>query len=269
MKYFLVLTVVLAALPVAARAETATSPTEETTTSPVDVSGYRVCPQCNTLNRPQADYCMRCGANLGEGPAERAAPPPAAVKSFALTPFGFAGNYEALGGGLRGRFDRSTWSYTPSYAYDAGSRGGYYYDSDQHHILRNDARFYFGAAALRPFLGGALDANYYYYRYYYFWYNEREYHRFIVFLGFGGGMEFNYDPRGSFFDIRGFAGPAATWVGGPDSHFRMLTYFSFNAGNVVYFNRHVGLDVRFVANAGMGYYSESRVLLEIGPAFAW
>ena len=269
MKYFLVLTVTLAVFPLAARAETATSPTEETTTSPADVSGYRLCPQCNTLNRPQADYCMRCGANLGEGPAERAAPAPAAVKGFALTPFGFAGNYEALGGGLRGRFDRSTWSYTPSYAYDARGPGASFYDNHQRHLLANGARFYFGAAALRPFLGGALDADYYYYRYDYYRYYERERHSFIVFLGFGGGLEFNYDPRGSFFDIRGFAGPAATWTGGPDSNSRMLTYFSFYAGNVVYFNRHVGLDIHLATDAGMGYYSENRIMLEMGPAFAW
>lgn len=269
MKYFLVLTATLAVFTVAARAETATSPTEEMTTSPVDVSGYRLCPKCNTLNPAQGEFCMRCGAKLDEGPEEAKALPAAAVKALALTPFGFAGNYDALGGGLRGRFDLSTWSYTPSYAYDAGSRGSYYYFNDQHHVLRNDARFYFGVAALRPFLVAALDTDYYYYRYDYYPYNEREFHRFIVFLGFGGGMEFNYDPRGSFFDIRGFAGPAARWYGGPDSNFRMLTYFSFNAGNVVYFNRHVGLDVHLAADAGTGYYSENRVILEMGPAFAW
>lgn len=269
MKYFLVLTAALAAFPVAARAETPTAPAEETMTAPVDVSGYRLCPKCNTLNSPQAEFCMRCGAELGEGPEEAKPLPPAAVKAFALTPFGFAGNYEAMGGGVRGRFDRSTWSHTPSYAYDARwpRNGGY--GGHQHHLLANDARFYFGGAALRPFLGGALDADYYYYRYDYYPYYERELHRFIVFAGFGGGLEFNYDPRGSFFDIRGFAGPAATWVGGPDSDFSTLAQFSFNAGNVVYFNRHVGLDVHFVANSGMGYYSESHVLLEIGPAFAW
>jgi hypothetical protein len=221
------------------------------------------------LNSPQAEFCIRCGAELGEGPEEAKALPPAAVKAFTLTPFGFTGTYEALGGGVRGRFDSSTWSYAPSYAYDARWPGSPYYDSHQHHRLVNDARFYFGVAALRPFLGGALDADYYYYRHDYFPYYEREVQRFIVFAGFGGGVEFNYDPRGSFFDVRGFAGPAARWYGGPDSNFRMLTQFSFNIGNVVYFNRHVGLDIHLVANAGMGYYSESRVLLEIGPAFAW
>jgi hypothetical protein len=269
MKYFLVLTIAMAASPVAAGAETAPPPAEEISTQPVDVSGYRVCPRCNTLNRPQAEYCIRCGARFGEGPEEAKAPAPAAVKGFALTPFGFAGNYEALGGGLRGRFDRGTWSYTPSYAFDARGPLPAGAGSDRHHILGNDARFYFGGAALRPFLGGALDADYYYYRYDYYRYTQRERHFFIVFAGFGGGLEFNYDPRGSFFDIRGFAGPAATWYGGPDSDSTILAFFSFRAGNVVYFNRHVGLDVHFAADAGMGYYSENRVVLAMGPAFAW
>jgi hypothetical protein len=269
MKYFLVLTVALAVFPLAARAETAVPTAGETTTSPVDVSGYRVCPECNTLNAAEANYCIRCGAALTGRSEEAKAPPPAAVKGFALTPFGFVGNYEAMGVGLRGRFDRSTWSYTASYAYDARGPGASFYDSHQHHLLGNDARFYFGGAALRPFLGGALDANYYYYRYDYYRYYERESHYFIVFAGFGGGLEFNYDPRGSFFDIRGFAGPAATWYGGPDSNSRILTYFSFYTGNVVYFNRHVGLDVHLAADAGMGYYSENRLMLEMGPAFAW
>ncbi len=269
MRYFLVLTIAMAASPIAADAETAPPPAEETTTQPVDVSGYRVCPRCNTLNRPQAEYCIRCGAPLGEGPEKAKAPALAAVKGFALTPFGFAGNDETLGGGLRGRFDRGAWSYTPSYAFDARGPLSAGEGSDRHHILRNDARFYFGAATLRPFLGGALDADYFYYRYDYYWYYEGERHYFIVFLGFGGGMELYYDPRGSFFDIRGFAGPAATWYSGPDSDSRILAFFSFRAGNVVYFNRHVGLDVHFTADTVSGYYAENRIILEIGPSFAW
>jgi ribosomal protein L40E len=268
MKYLLVLTAALGIFPVAARAAEAAPPTEETAASPVDLSGYRVCPQCNTLNPPQADYCMRCGAELGGRPEETKTPRPAAVKSFAVTPFGFAGNYEAAGGGVRGRFDRSAWSYTPVYAYDARWPGAPY-DSHQHHLLANEGRFYFGAAAVRPFLGGALEGDYYYYRHHYYPGYERESHTFIVFAGFGGGLELNYDPRGSFFDVRGFAGPAVTWAGGPDGDSRTLVYFSFDVGNVVYFSSHFGLDVRLAAKAGMGYYSDNRVILEIGPAFAW
>lgn len=268
MRYFRVLATCLAVIPAAALTETA-PPTEVTTTAPVDVSGYRLCPRCNTLNLPQAEYCMRCGTALTATPEEAGVPVPAAVKSFALTPFVFFGNYDAFGGGIRSRFDRGEWSLTPSYAYNAYLWRGDDSTDRYSHRLGSDVRFYFGVAALRPFLGGALDVDYYYYRYNYYLYYERERHYFKVFAGFGGGLELNYDERGSFFDIRGFAGPAASWYGGPDSNFHMLTYFSFITGNVTYFNRHVGLDTHLAVNAGAGYYTETGVAVEIGPSFAW
>jgi ribosomal protein L40E len=269
MKYLQVLTIAVAVFSFGARAEAAAAAAEDEAAAPADLSGYRLCPQCNTLNPPQATYCMRCGAALAGG-AEEAKPfKPAAVKGFALAPFAFAGNNEALGGGLRARFDRSTWSYAPSYAYDARWPGSGGYDRHQRHVVRNDARFYFGSTALRPFLGGALDADYYYYRHDYYPYYQRDYHNFVVSFGFGGGVELNYDPQGSFFDVRAFAGPAARWRGGPENNFTLATYLSFYTGNVTYFNRHVGLDVHLAVDAGTGYYAENRLVLEIGPAFTW
>jgi ribosomal protein L40E len=260
--------VALAAFQVSVSVAAAATPTEETTASEADLSGYRLCPHCNTLNPPEADYCMRCGAALAGRTEEAVAPRAVVVKGFALSPFGFAGNYEAAGGGLRGRFGGRSWSYSPSYAYDA-RWPGVFYDNHQHHLLGNEGRFYFGGAALRPFLGGAFDAEYYHYEYHYYPGYERESHRFVVSAGFGGGLELNYDPRGSFFDIRGFAGPAVTWTGGNDDYSRTFAYFSFQIGNVTYFNQHVGLGVRLAANSGTGYYSENRIILEIGPSFAW
>jgi hypothetical protein len=264
------LLVALVTLQVPASVAAASPAAEETTTSEADLSGYRLCPQCNTLNRPDADYCIHCGAALAGRTEEAKAPRPGVVKGFALSPFGFVGNYDAGGGGLRGRFDHRRWSYIPSYAYDARwPEGSSEIDSHQHHSLANEGRFYFIPGAVRPFIGVALDGEYYYYRYsYYPWY-EGESHNFLVFTGFGGGLEYNYDPRGSFFDIRGFAGPAVTWVGGPSDYSRTLVYFSLKVGNVVYFSRHVGLDTRLAVLAGMGYYAENRVLMEIGPSFAW
>jgi len=269
MRYFLVFAIALAAFPAGARAETAPPAAEATTAPPADISGYRLCPRCNTLNLPQAEYCMRCGTALTATPEETKVEAPAAVKSFALTPFVFVGNYDTFGGGVRSRFDRGAWSLTPSYTYNTYLLGDQNGSNRYSHGLGNDVRFYFGVAALRPFLGGALDVDYYYYRYDYYPHYEREYHSFVVLVGFGGGLELNYDQRGSFFDIRGFAGPAASWDGGPDSDFRTLTKFSFRTGNVTYFNRHVGLDAHLAVDAGTGYYAESGVILEIGPSFAW
>jgi ribosomal protein L40E len=268
MRYFILLTATLAALPTAALAETPAA-TEEAAAEAVDVSGYRLCPKCNTLNAPQAEFCMRCGADLGGGREEIKPLPPASVKAFAVTPFGFVGNYESAGGGVRARLDGLKRSYTASYAYDARWRQSPYYVDHEHHRLVNDGRFYFGGAAIRPFLGAGLDTDYYFYKYPYPPGYERETRYFVVFAALSGGLEFNYDRRGSFLDMAGFAGPAAYWYRGTEKDFETLTRFLFKVGNIVYFNQHVGLDAHLMVAGATGYYSPTYILFEAGPALGW
>ncbi len=149
-----------------------------------DLAGYRLCAECDTLNKPEAEFCARCGAALG-----RARP-----AAWPRTPFSLSLEFSP---GIS-----ALW-YVPTaaFAYDGGRWG------DEFTAFgigfANDIHIYVKTTRLRPyafFLGGAGILTDFY---------ETDW----VVAG-GGGVRYGYGALGSY--VYGGLGLGASKFEGED-----------------------------------------------------
>ncbi len=233
-----------------------------------DLTGYRLCPKCNTLNPRTAEYCMRCGASLDAAARPAWRSEAAAVRRFVLAPMISAGTPYYLGPRAQARFDWGRLAYEPAYAYyplDDWERR--YNDGTEPHYLENLLRIYFGAARLRPFAAVDLRFQYRYVRYPY----HLSDHFFELTPTAGGGVNVNYDGRGSFLEAAAGFGATVFWASedhDPDGR----ASFAFDIENVTFVNRNLGIWTRGTVVAGSReyyYYSNTVFLLDVGPALSW
>lgn len=226
-----------------------------------DLAGYRLCPECNTLNRPEAEFCARCGADLN---ASRVPPRTALItREAVLKPMGSVGNYEILGGGFGAVVQIARFSYQPAYAYAFVVRTEWE-EKPGRHYLDNRLLYYFKSGPVRPLV--ALDVQ--------SWYEytpptaqEAEKHYFVVFPGAGAGIEVYYGGRGSSFDLTGTAGPAASWHAALADR-DLFTLISISFGNVIYFGRRLGVHGRGTMTFDVADGEGLLINAEFGPAFA-
>jgi len=235
---------------------------DETLPAP-DLAGYRLCPECNTLNRPEAEFCARCGADLN---APKVSSQTALItREAVLKPMGRVGNYEILGVGLGALIEIAPFSYQPTYAYAFIVRTEWE-EKPVRHYLDNRLLYYFQREPLRPLV--ALDVQ--------SWYEhtpptaqEPEKHYFVIFPGAGAGVEVNYGRRGSSFDLTGTAGPAASWHGGPAPGREFFALISLSFGNVHYFGRRLGFHARGTMTFAVADGEGILINGEFGPAIAF
>lgn len=261
------LTIIILAAAAAAD-EPARNEADDASASAPDLAGYRVCPKCNTLNPAVAEYCMRCGASLDVGAGAAWGSKAAAVRRCVLAPMISAGTPNYLGPRAQARFDWGRFAYEPAYAYyvldDWESR---YNDGPEPHYLENLFRTYFGNARLRP--SAAVDLRFQYR------YERQPYHRSEHFFELtptgGGGVNVNYDERGSFLEATAGFGATVFWTSSdrkPDTR----ATFVFDVENVTFVNRNFGICARGTVLTRSGdsyYYADHIFLLNVGPAFSW
>lgn len=179
--------VILSAVSAAAAREVPAATTaavgDEKTPAP-DLAGYRLCPECNTLNKPEAEFCARCGAAL-----DRARP-----VAWPRTPFSLSLEFSPGTAAL--------W-YVPAgiFAYDGGRWGDEFTAFAVG--LANDVHIYFKTTRLRPYaflLGGAGCLTDFY---------ETDWA-----LAGGGGVRYGYGALGSY--VYGGLGLGASRFEGED-----------------------------------------------------
>ena len=233
-----------------------------------DLSGYRLCPRCNTLNPLMAEYCMRCGTGLDTdaGPAGRSKA--AVVRRFVLAPMVSTGTPNYLGPRAQARFDWRRFAYEPAYAYYVIDEWeNRYTDGPDPHYLENLFRIYFGSARLRP--SAAVDLRFQYR-------NERLPFRrsnnyFELTPTAGGGVNVNYDERGSFLEASAGFGVTSFWTSS-DRNADTRAAFIFDVENVTFVKKNLGIWVRatvLTRSADFYYYADNVFLLNVGPALSW
>jgi hypothetical protein len=206
-----------------------TEPTEPPTTASVeedataDFAGWRLCPTCGELNRPEASYCIRCGRDLNVG-RDRTAP--YLRPGITLEPrLGFVHSFTDLGPGFsfaaEGKRVREETAVLPVFYTDYG----FGYEST---FVASDTHVYLTTHELKPYVD--LDVK--------LWVAGD-----VIFeFGPGAGVRYNYDRRGSFFycttgfNIRAFPG----WDEyGPDDYewnihvtgkYHLTQYYAKHAG---------------------------------------
>jgi hypothetical protein len=258
--------VVFAAISAAA-AEEVPAVGDEAPPAP-DLAGYRLCPECNTLNPRIAEYCMRCGAGLVTDAGPAGISKAAAVRRFVLAPMVSTGTPNYLGPRAQARFDWGRFAYEPAYAYYViDDWEGRYNDGPDPHYLENLFRTYFGSARLRP--SAAVDLRFQYrcerlpYR--------RSKHYFELTPTAGGGVNVNYDERGSFLEASAGFGVTSFWTSS-DRNVDTRAAFVFDVENVTFVKRNLGIWARatvLTRSADFYYYADNVFLLNVGPAFSW
>jgi hypothetical protein len=239
-----------------------------------DLTGYRLCPSCHTLNPPAAEYCMRCGALLDESAGAAVGRKAPAVRRCVLAPMFSAGTPYYLGARAQARFNWKRIAYEPAYAYYPREEyDDRYGDDTEPHRLENLVRFYFGGAQLRPFATADVRFQYRYVRrpviYPYPFYSAT--HFFELTPTVGGGVNFNYGGRGSFLEAAAGLGAAVFWSSydrDPDGR----VSFAFDIQNVTFVNRYVGVWARAAVTTSSRkyrYFPENVVLVGVGPALSW
>ena len=193
---------------------------EEATTAPDDLTGWRLCPACGRLNRPEAEYCMYCGIDLAEK----------AAKPQRRTPFTISG--EIPFSAQAGWFIAGVGC-----AYDAGVWG-------EELILMpffllipvgafNDFHVYVRQGELRPFVSALVGG-----------YDLPEFEGgtdddFFLTVGAAGGVRYNYDGRGSY--LYGSGGLGYRRRGGESYEAREGPVLIFKTRFTHFFSEHIGL----------------------------
>jgi hypothetical protein len=210
----------------------------ETPASGLDLTGYRVCPQCQTVNPPDASYCMACGAPLvGSEGAVRSRTPttvaPELIVWHGSASAGFVTTYD--GGGWGNEL-------TLAAVYD--------FDDIDGGSLTDRVHFYFSQKRLRPFI--SVEP-------------------YLIFvdgadpegrLAVAGGVRYGYGPYGSYV----YAGA------GVGVYFRHDYYFSSSSTSVrPYSLVHARLLHLFTPHVGIGgsVNGLSLAAITVGPSFAF
>jgi hypothetical protein len=260
----------------ATAAEVSETPSPDT--SPAAAVGYRLCAACNTLNKPGAVYCMRCGAALPAAGTDEGERPGRvlALKKFAAAPLAAAGTFYYAGAGAFARLDWGRVAYEPAYYFVGPSKNEgdfyFYYQETTPHYMENLTRLYTATSAtFRPFV--AVDLRLRYESVYddHIHYEPRRLQLYSVAPAAGGGVNVNYDDRASFLELAVALGPEWWWVSpGGRSVVNLGVALTFE--NLTYFSRRIGLLGR-IAFIGAKLYSEfdrdSFILASVGPAFGW
>lgn len=236
-----------------------------------DVGDYVVCPECNTLNGPEAVYCMRCGAQLkpeGERPAA------IRVVAFTLAPVACY-DYHLAGPGLSCRGNAGRWGYGLSYQYFPVSAPDYepflWTTADDVHRLSVSSAFYLGARKrVTPYVGVALEGRYQHIASDHYGQHGVYEHEFAVAAEVGAGINLNYAARGSNVELGLAIGPYAWWESGPgtgDQFWGATT--SFRVVNVTYITSNVGVWGELATGTRMFGRWGNGAVVAAGPAFGW
>jgi ribosomal protein L40E len=239
MRSIVILVAVAAALAAVCAAESPHPRDEaEISTAELDLAGYRVCPRCDTVNPPEASYCMACGAPLGAAGEAAWRRTPATVAPELIV---WQGSASAA---FVTTYDGGGWSneLTLAAVYD--------FDDIVGGSLTDRIHFYFSRKRLRPFLSVEpeliiVDG-------------EDPEGRLAV----AGGVRYGYGPYGSYV----YAGA------GVGVYFRHDYYFSSSSTSVrPYSLVHARLLHLFTPHVGIGgsVNGLSLAAITVGPAFAF
>lgn len=212
---------------------------EDVPTSSGDLTGWRLCPACERLNPPEAEYCMYCGASF-----EVKAVEPHRRTPFTISleiPFSAENGLFIAGAGC---------------AYDGGNWGDEFILTPLFIIIPlgafNDLHIYVRQGELRPFVSvivGGYDLP------------EFEGYQdddFFLTAGAAGGARYNYDDRGSY--LYGSGGVGYRRRGGDPYDAREGPVAIYKTRFALFFTKHMA-----VTGSLMGWNAE--VLASGGIAF--
>jgi hypothetical protein len=213
---------------------------DETVTTPGDLTGWRLCPTCERLNPPEADYCVYCGAAFEIKTAE-----PYRRTPFAISlemPFSAQDGLFIAGAGC---------------AYDGGSWGDEFILTPLFIFIPlgafNDLHIYVRQGPLRPFVSVIAGG-----------YDLPEFEGgspddFFVTAGAAGGVRYNYDDRGSY--LYGSGGVGFRRRGGEPYDEREGPVAIYKTRFGLFFTKHIA-----VTGSLLGWNAE--VIATGGVAFA-
>jgi ribosomal protein L40E len=236
-----------------------------------EIGDYVVCPACHTLNPPDAEYCIRCGARLHP---EEAPPPAFRIVPFTVAPTACYG-YNLPGPGMAFRGDKRKWSYGLSYQFFPVSVEGYEWalwsTEDDIHRLRASSAFYLGSRKrVTPYVGAVLEGRYQHIASNHYGTHGLYEHQFFIATQVSAGVNLIYAANGSNLELALSLGPYTWWEAGPAKGIQVWGLAtSLNVANVTYLIPHVGVWGEIATGTSMFRPSQSGTVMTAGPALGW
>jgi len=236
-----------------------------------EIGDYVVCPACHTLNPPDAEYCIRCGAPLKP---EEAPPRPVNVVPFTVAPTACYG-YNLWGPGVACRGDEEKWSYGLSYQFFPVSVEGYdwalWTTEDDIHRLNVTSAFYLGSRKrVTPYVGAAIEGRYQHIASNHYGTHGVYEHEFSVATQISAGINLIYAANGSNVDLALSLGPFTWWEAGPEKGIQVWGIAtSLRVANATYLIPHVGVWGEIATGSSMYRAAQSGTVMAVGPAIGW